>query len=206
MKKIILPAFLFSALFTSFPNDSIGQTEAGRRTITAQAVAYIGRSNDSGGDAASSENSAENRSRIASESEANKAAAFELERKVLELINAQRAAKGLSPLAWSEDLGKIARLHSENMARYKFFSHVGRDGRSIDDRADAAGVSKWRAIGENIAYNRGFENPAEFALQGWLKSASHRENLLSNRWRETGVGVGLAADGTFYFTQVFLVR
>jgi uncharacterized protein YkwD len=206
MSKIFLDGFILLALLAFFPRVAPAQTETARRTITAQAVGYVGRGSGGGGGETNSENSTENHSRIVFKSETKKATAFELERKVLELINGQRAAKNLPPLAWSDDLGKIARLHSENMARFKFFSHVGRDGQSIDDRADAAGVTKWRAIGENIAYNRGFENPAEFALQGWLKSASHRENLLSNRWRETGVGVAIAEDGTFYFTQVFLVR
>ena len=131
---------------------------------------------------------------------------FELEQKALDLLNAKRAANNLQPLRWSDELARVARAHSENMAKYKFFSHIGQDGLTVDARADSIGLSKWRAIGENIAYNRGFENPVEFACESWLKSPAHRDNLLSGRWKETGIGVAVAADGTYYFTQVFLTR
>src|SRR5829696_6532114 len=46
-----------------------------------------------------------------------------LEKLVLSLINQKRADKGLPPLAWSEEVAKIARLHSENMVKFNFFGH-----------------------------------------------------------------------------------
>lgn len=131
---------------------------------------------------------------------------FELEKKAFALLNAKRLEMGLSALNWSDDVAKIARVHSQNMASYKFFSHTGLDGYMVSDRADKLGIRKWSAIGENIAYNRGYQNPVEFAVERWMLSNSHRENLLSNRWKESGVGVAITADGTYYFTQVFLVR
>lgn len=132
--------------------------------------------------------------------------AYNLERRAFELINEQRAQAGLEPLAWSDDAAKIARLHSQNMANYNFFSHTGVDGSLVNDRADSFGVRKWRAIGENIAFNQGFENPVEFAVERWMKSPKHRDNLLSSRWKESGIGVAVTEDGTYYFTEVFLVR
>lgn len=132
--------------------------------------------------------------------------AFNLERRAFELINRQRTLMGLEPLAWSDEAAKIARLHSENMANHNFFSHTGIDGSLVSDRADFFGISKWRAIGENIAYNQGFENPAEFAVERWMKSPKHRDNLLNSRWQESGIGIAVTAGGTYYFTEVFLVR
>lgn len=129
-----------------------------------------------------------------------------LERKAFALINDQRARLNLEPLVWSEDVAKIARLHSENMANFSFFSHTGIDGLMVNDRADECGVIKWRAIGENIAYNKGFENPVAFAVERWMQSPAHRENLLNSRWRESGIGIAITEDGTYYFTEVFLVR
>jgi uncharacterized protein YkwD len=131
---------------------------------------------------------------------------FEIERKTFDEINQQRAAVGLQPLTWSDDAAKIARVHSENMANFKFFSHEGLDGSMVNDRADSFGVSKWRAIAENIAYNRGYANPIEFVVESWMKSTGHRENILNNRWKESGIGVAITADGTYYFTQVFMQR
>lgn len=132
--------------------------------------------------------------------------AFSLEKQAFALINEQRAASGLEPLAWSDEAAKIARVHSQNMANHNFFSHAGLDGSLVSDRADALGVNKWRAIGENIAYNQGFENPVEFAVERWMKSQKHRDNLLSSRWKESGIGIAITENGTYYFTEVFLVR
>ncbi|MCD9188824.1 MAG: CAP domain-containing protein [Pyrinomonadaceae bacterium] len=131
---------------------------------------------------------------------------FSLEKKVFALINEKRAEQGLPPLEWNDDVAKIARVHSQNMANYKFFSHVGIDGKMVNDRAAKLGVNKWSSIGENIAFNRGYENPCEFAVERWMLSASHKQNLLDNRWKESGIGVAVANDGAYYFTQVFLVR
>lgn len=131
---------------------------------------------------------------------------IELEKMAFDLLNAQRAAKNLPALRWDDDVARIARMHSENMAKYKFFSHTGLDGTMVDDRADLCGVSRWKSIGENIAYNRGYDKPADFAVERWMQSVSHRENILNNRWKESAVGVAIANDGSFYFTQVFLAR
>lgn len=138
---------------------------------------------------------------------ANKASLnYGFERQIFELINKKRLENGLPALVWSEDVAKIARIHSENMANFKFFSHAGLDGKMVNNRADDLGVSKWRSIGENIAYNRGFANPIEFAVEGWMKSPAHRDNILSRRWKESGIGIAVAGDGTYYFTEVFLLR
>jgi uncharacterized protein YkwD len=128
------------------------------------------------------------------------------EREVFQLINKKRVEMNLPELEWSEETAKVARFHAENMAKFGFFSHVGLDGKMVDERADYFGVKKWRAIGENIAYIRGYEKPTEVAVEKWLLSASHRENLLSSRWKETGIGIAVTDNGTFYFTQVFLQR
>jgi uncharacterized protein YkwD len=134
------------------------------------------------------------------------ALASKLEQQAFEILNEKRKENGLPPVQWSEDMAKVARLHSENMAKFKFFSHSGQDGLMVNDRADQLGFSKWKAIGENIAYNRGYDNPAEFACERWMQSPSHRENILNKRWKEAGLGVSITPEGTYYFTQVFVIR
>lgn len=131
---------------------------------------------------------------------------FELERQAYDILNQKRKENGLAPIEWNEDMAKVARLHSENMAKFKFFSHAGQDGLMVNDRADSLGFYKWKAIGENIAYNRGYANPAEFAAERWMLSPTHKDNILNKRWQVTGVGLAIADDGTYYFTQVFLQK
>lgn len=129
-----------------------------------------------------------------------------LERQAFELINVERAKLNLNPLKWSDDVARVARLHSENMATFNFFSHTDLNGLLINKRADVLGIKNWRAIGENIAYNRGYDNPVAMAVERWMESPSHRENLLNSRWRESGIGISVTKEGTYYFTEVFLVR
>ena len=133
-------------------------------------------------------------------------ATYELERRAFDLINERRGKCNLPPLKWSDDVARIARLHSENMANYNFFSHAGVDGLMVNDRADFFGINKWQAIGENIAYNQGFDDPVEFAVERWMQSPKHRDNLLSSRWKESGIGVAVTESGKYYFTEVFLIR
>jgi uncharacterized protein YkwD len=92
------------------------------------------------------------------------------------------------------------------MADSNNFSHRGSDGSMVDDRADKLGINNWSAIGENIAYLRGFDDVAASAIEKWLESPSHKKNLLDKRWKETGIGVVVLPDGTYYLTQVFLLR
>lgn len=131
---------------------------------------------------------------------------FALEHKAFDLLNQKRIGDGLTPLKWSEDMAKIARYHSENMARGNYFSHREADGSMINNRADRFGMSDWKSIGENIAFNRGFKLPADSACEQWMQSPAHRDNILDKRWRESAIGVAIAADGTYYFTQVFILK
>lgn len=129
-----------------------------------------------------------------------------LEHTAFDWLNQKRAAQGLPPLKWNEEIAKVARYHSDDMARGRYFSHKQANGSMVNDRADLFGMSDWQSIGENIAFNRGFKLPAESACQQWMNSASHRENVLDKRWKEAGIGVAVGDDGSYYFTQVFILR
>jgi uncharacterized protein YkwD len=136
----------------------------------------------------------------------NATSAGSIERQIFALINAERAKNGLGELEWSESLADLARVHSQDMASAKFFSHRGSDGSMVDDRADRLGLGTWRSIGENIAYMRGYDDPASLAVAKWLESTAHRKNLLGPNWKESAVGVAVTEDGTYYMTEVFLLR
>lgn len=128
------------------------------------------------------------------------------EKAAFNLINKKRAENGFSELKWSDEVAATAREHSQNMAEFNFFSHRGLDSKLVSDRADARGMRKWRAIGENIAFNRGYSDPVTKAVELWLNSAEHKRNLMDTTWKESAIGIAVAADGSYYFTQVFLIR
>jgi uncharacterized protein YkwD len=126
------------------------------------------------------------------------------ERRAFELVNAERAEYGQEPLQWDGALCRMARQQSESMARMDYFSHTGPDGVDMAARARALDLRGWRALGENIAYNQGFEDPVAFAVERWMVSSHHRANILSSQFTRTGLGIARASDGRVFFTQVFM--
>lgn len=129
-----------------------------------------------------------------------------VERLAFDLVNQKRRESGLRLLVWNDEIASVARTHSQNMAEFSFFSHRGLDSKLVSDRADAHKVGQWRAIGENIAFNRGYGDPTHKAVALWLDSSEHRHNMMDPAWRESAIGVAVASDGSYYFTQVFLAR
>lgn len=119
-----------------------------------------------------------------------------LAREVLELVNAERSNVGVPALNWSAALADVAWLHSSDMVKRDFFSHVNPDGEDPFARLDRAGVG-YRVAGENIAF--GSTTAAEVVKQ-WMNSPPHRENILDTDYTELGVGV---VHANAMWTQVF---
>ena len=132
--------------------------------------------------------------------------ANEIERRAFEQTNLVRVQNGLPPFVWDADLNRMARNHSENMSRQHFFSHVTPDGKRLPDRAKAAGISRYSSVGENIAYNQGFDDPGRLAVERWMTSPKHRANILSSEFRAMAIGSYVAPDGSVYLTQTFIKR
>lgn len=130
--------------------------------------------------------------------------ATDTEARAWDLMNAQRQALGLSSLQWDEQLVSLARTHSESMASGKYFSHKDQSGGFVDDRASRLGINNWMAIGENIAFMKGYQDPASTAVEKWMLSPSHKKNILNASWRQSAIGVAVADDGAVYFTQIFI--
>ena len=130
--------------------------------------------------------------------------ASSLERRAFDLINSERAKNGLPPLVWDAELCRMARLHSEKMARLNFFDHEGPDG-DLPNRARESGV-RWRSLAENIALNQGYNDPVTLAVDQWMHSSGHRANILRGIFTHSAVGIARAADGRVYLTQVFIMR
>lgn len=126
----------------------------------------------------------------------------QLERDIHEQVNQQRRDNGLEPLEYREDVAHVARDYSELMLEQDFFSHTGPEGDTVADRVREAGIG-FTAVGENLSQLVNAPNPVEMAVQGWMESEGHRENILREHFTHTGVGVAMD-DGTLYATQIFL--
>ena len=131
-------------------------------------------------------------------------AASSLERRAFDMVNSERAKYGLPPLAWDGDLCRMARLHSEKMARLNFFDHEGPDG-DLPNRARESGI-RWRSLAENIALNQGYDDPVALAVDQWMHSTGHRDNILRRIFTHTAIGIARSKDGRVYLTQVFIMR
>ena len=127
----------------------------------------------------------------------------DLERDTVDAVNRERERQGLTPLSVSSTLTRIARTHSAYQAKVGKSGHVGEGGSQPADRANAGGVA-WSVVAENVAMNLGYSDPVATAVRGWMKSASHRKNILGPMFTQTGVGIVTAEDGSIYFTQLFL--
>jgi uncharacterized protein YkwD len=132
--------------------------------------------------------------------------ASDIERHAFEETNRARLKNGLLPFVWDAGLCRMARAHSENMGRHNFFSHVTPEGQRLKDRAQAAGILRFTLIGENIAYNLGYDDPGTFAVERWMLSPKHRANILDEHFNAMAVGTYVAPDGSVYLTQTFIQR
>jgi uncharacterized protein YkwD len=124
-------------------------------------------------------------------------------------MNAIRQSHGLVPLHLSTALGSAARQHSESMALKGYFAHQSADGSAFWKRVQnfySPGHYALWSVGENLLWTSDNLDSAG-ALQMWMNSPPHRENLLTARWREVGISAvhAAAAPGTYSGLDVTIV-
>ena len=196
MKRLILVSFVLTSAFSAV---TIAQSENSQRPVAVR----VGSGGASMFDESRPRKVTEPVAAVKSSVIIN---AVSYEKTAFDLINQKREEKGVKPLAWSNQLLAVARVHSKNMSDLDFFSHKGLDGKYVSDRADELNLGSWNSIGENIAFNRGFADPVAKAVTLWLGSPTHFANLMNPDWKETAVGIAIKEDGSYYFTQVFLKK
>jgi uncharacterized protein YkwD len=132
-----------------------------------------------------------------------------LETGLLVQVNAVRRSHGLRALRASKPLSAAAGYHSRQMVQHGFFEHESRGGGSFWKRVErfygSRGFRAWE-VGENLAYGSPDLSPVA-TVRMWMNSPGHRENLLSRRWREIGLGavhVG-SAGGEFSGSPVTVI-
>ncbi len=121
------------------------------------------------------------------------------ERQMFDLVNEERVNVGLKPLIWDDRLVPIARQHSEEMFKLKYFSHQSPATGSPFDRLKAGGVT-YSLAGENLAYAQS----VTVAHRGLMESTDHRANILRPEFTRMGIGVISAGAYGRMFTQMFV--
>ena len=108
----------------------------------------------------------------------------DLEQRMLDLVNKERAAAGLRPLVADPELTEVARQHSTDMFARGYFAHDTPEGLSPFDRMRAANVH-FVTAGENLA----LAPTLSVAHTGLMNSPGHRENILRPQFGRVGIGI-----------------
>ncbi|MEK7120194.1 MAG: CAP domain-containing protein [Patescibacteria group bacterium] len=104
---------------------------------------------------------------------------------LVKLTNEARNESSLLGLAWNESLAKAAQLKAEDMLNKSYFSHNSPQGTTPWYWIQKAGY-KYHFAGENLAMN--FTN-SKSVSDAWLKSPSHRANILNSNYSEIGIAI-----------------
>jgi uncharacterized protein YkwD len=130
------------------------------------------------------------------------------EQKSFDLVNKERAQRGLSQLTVDPLLITVARAHSREMDDKHYFSHTSPTiGLSTPmDRYLAAFGKRptWLLVGENLFYCS--VEDGDRAHSAFMHSPGHRANILEPRYEKMGVGVYVDKKGEFYVTQMYLAK
>lgn len=121
---------------------------------------------------------------------------------VIRLTNVQRQANGLNALAENSTLDAAALAKGNDMLAKGYWAHFAPDGTSPWSFFLSFGY-KYKYAGENLA--RDFQD-APSAVNAWMNSPSHRENILNPNYRDIGIGVvegNLAGVNTTIIVQFF---
>ena len=104
---------------------------------------------------------------------------------VITLANSARAKDGLPLLTENDKLAAAAQNKASDMLKNDYFAHTSPDGVTPWHWVEKAGY-QYKAAGENLAIN--FDTAKE-QHSAWMKSATHRANILNAQYREIGVAV-----------------
>jgi hypothetical protein len=121
---------------------------------------------------------------------------------VIRLTNLQRTANGLNPLSENSTLDNAALAKGNDMLAKGYWAHFAPDGTSPWSFFLSFGY-RYKYAGENLA--RDFQDAAS-AVNAWMASPSHKENILNSNYQEIGIGVvegSLAGVDTTIVVQFF---
>jgi uncharacterized protein YkwD len=102
---------------------------------------------------------------------------------IVNLINEQRAARGLPPLAVNPLLVGAAQSHANDLANNSAYGHTGSDGSSVRTRVRRTGY-QYDWIGENWIHT----TSPERAFAWWMSDPPHAQNILNANYSEIGIG------------------
>lgn len=123
------------------------------------------------------------------------------EQRLVQLINRERAQRGLSTLVIDERLTRAAREHTRLLIKNNELNHQFRGEPILELRLSSTGL-RFDSSGENLALD---SDGAESAHVSLMRSPPHRANILRPEFSAVGVGA-IWSRGVLYVTQDFAHR
>jgi uncharacterized protein YkwD len=117
---------------------------------------------------------------------------------MFERINAERAARGQSMLAWDSRLAGLATNWARHMGATNNFSHQNLQGLFND----ASFRARYSAVRENIYNGSGSYADSGSAHVSFMNSSPHRTTILTPQLQSAGIGVA-CVNGRIWVTQDF---
>ncbi|MBK8046025.1 MAG: CAP domain-containing protein [Anaerolineales bacterium] len=128
-------------------------------------------------------------------------ALLQAEQQVVYLANLERAQQGLPPLRWNRELSLAAQWFAQDSVEgdpAETCDHIDSKGRNPGQRMRESGYIGLAGWGENIVC--GYLAP-DVAVDAWMRSEYHRNNVLNAYYREIGIGYYLRSDGTGFIVM-----
>jgi uncharacterized protein YkwD len=126
-----------------------------------------------------------------------------IEASLLARVNRVRTERHLPELRGSAPLASVALAHARDMAERGYVDHINPEGLNPLQRVQSAGVDGLRLLAENIGASSEGGDRIEAVVREWLRSESHRENLLNPAFNATGIAVVESPDGTTLVVQLY---
>lgn len=132
---------------------------------------------------------------------------------LFELVNAYRMSNGRSALQWDAPTAAVAQAHTVYQQDLGQLTHAGPPPCTVPSVCLSerllTGAVTFTAAGENVAT---FARDAQAAMDAWIASPAHNDNMLDPAWTHFGAGfregaspANAAMTGPWW-TQVFITR
>ena len=122
--------------------------------------------------------------------------------KLFRLTNEEREKEGLQALTYNDQLAEAAGKKANDMFTQNYWAHYAPDGTTPWSFILGSGY-KYEYAGENLAKNFLF---SDGVVEAWMKSPTHRENIMRDEYREVGFAVAngvLNGEETTLVVQMF---
>lgn len=123
----------------------------------------------------------------------------ESEIEVYELINKYRVENGLSKLKISKELQEVAEIKANDLLESPIFSHDSLTYGSTFNIMKDKDI-EYEVAGENLAGNI----TSEKAVEAWINSTTHKDNIIDSRYNYTAICVIESPIYGKIFVQLFI--